>query len=325
MLPQFPIFKKLELSDKADIDAITCKYPPYSDFNFVSMWSWNVESEMRVCQLNGNLVVNFTDYITAEPFLSFLGSNRINETVEDLLTLSHATGMQEQLKLVPELSIQGLDLTKFVVQEDRDHFDYILSLEKLADYEAGQLAGHASFNRRFLEQNGSSITLKTLDLGDSSHRQEITSLTTIWMQNKVEQNKSFLSHLEDAVKRYLYIAENKYHDSFVSVGVFHKDKLVAFTINELVDPDYSICHFMKGDNSLKGIYSHLVTKTAQEILKTGRKYINFEQDLGLKNLRQSKKTFKPVSFLKKYTLNKLWDIWLLCYNVDKENSWNKIS
>ena len=305
MLPQFPLFKNLELSDKVDIDTITSQYPPYSDFNFVSMWSWNVEGEMKVSQLNGNLVVKFTDYITAEPFLSFLGTNRISETVEALLTLSHATGMQEQLRLVPEISIQGLDETKFVLQEDRNHFDYILSLETLADYEAGRLTGHASFNRRLLEEHEPFLTMKTLDLNDAQNRQEIVSLTTIWMKNKVEQNKSFLSHLEDAVKRYLYITENKYHDSFVSVGIFHKSKLIAFTINELVDPDYSICHFMKGDNSFKGIYSHLVTKTAQEILKTGRKYINFEQDLGLKNLRQSKKTFNPVSFLKKYNLNKI--------------------
>ena len=91
-------------------------------------------------------------------------------------------------------------------------------------------------------------------------------------------------------------------EDLVSIGVFYDDKLIAFTINELVSRDYCICHFMKGDNSFKGVYSYLVGETSKILLTTGRKYINFEQDLGLPNLRQSKKTFEPVGFLKKYTI-----------------------
>lgn len=64
MISEFPQFKKLELADKKDIEKFTSKFPPYSDFNFVSMWSWDIRGEMRVSQLNGNLVVRFTDYLT---------------------------------------------------------------------------------------------------------------------------------------------------------------------------------------------------------------------------------------------------------------------
>ncbi len=39
MLPQFPQFKPLELTDKSDIEAITKQHLPYSDFNFVSLWN----------------------------------------------------------------------------------------------------------------------------------------------------------------------------------------------------------------------------------------------------------------------------------------------
>lgn len=302
MLPQFPEFKKLELSDKAEIDELTSKYPPYSDFNFVSMWSWNTTGNMEVSLLNGNLSVRFTDYITSKPFYSFLGDKQTNDSAQKLLLRSTAEGLKPELKLVPELSLTGMDQSPFTVTENRDHFDYILSLEKLADYEAYHLTGHASFNRRFMDEHEKFVSLKFLDLNDKVHQQDIVSLTTIWMENKAKQNKSFLAHLEDAVKRFLFVTEEKYHNNFMSIGIFHREKLIAFTINELVDPDYAICHFMKGDNSFKGVYSHLVTRTGQELLKTGRKFINFEQDLGLKNLRQSKKTFGPVHFLKKFTI-----------------------
>ena len=57
MIPEFPKFKNLELSDKNDIEKFTSKFLPYSDFSFVSMWSWDIKGEMRIAQLNGNLVV----------------------------------------------------------------------------------------------------------------------------------------------------------------------------------------------------------------------------------------------------------------------------
>lgn len=41
MIPKFPEFKKLELSNKEEIENFTSKFPPYSDFNFVSMWCWD--------------------------------------------------------------------------------------------------------------------------------------------------------------------------------------------------------------------------------------------------------------------------------------------
>ena len=113
MIPQFPEFKKLELSDKEEIQKMTQKYPPYSDFNFVSMWSWDIKGEMRISVLNENLVVRFTDYITGKLFYSFLGDNEVSETAKKLLDLSKAEGLTPELKLIPEHSVKNLDLSKF--------------------------------------------------------------------------------------------------------------------------------------------------------------------------------------------------------------------
>lgn len=78
MIPKFPKFKHIELIDKEEIEKITQKFPPYSDFNFISMWSWDIKVEMIISKLNNNLVVRFTDYLTGYPFFSFLGDNMVN-------------------------------------------------------------------------------------------------------------------------------------------------------------------------------------------------------------------------------------------------------
>ena len=79
---------------------------------------------------------------------------------------------------------------------------------------------------------------------------------------------------------------------------------MAFTIDELLDDEYAIRHFMKADTSYKGIYSYIVSESAKILLESGKKYLNIEQDLGLANLRQAKKSYRPVQFLKKYTVSK---------------------
>ena len=153
MLPEFPNFKKLELSDKEDVEKITHKYPPYSDFNFVSMWSWDIKGEMRISQLNGNLVVRFTDYITGDPFYSFLGNNKVNETAETLLQFCKKEGAKTILELVPEDSIKGLNIKKFNIEEDRDHFDYIYPINSIASYLGSEYQKHRKMVRRFEKQH----------------------------------------------------------------------------------------------------------------------------------------------------------------------------
>ena len=75
MIPEFPQFKPLTLSDKEGIERITQKYPPYSDFNFMSMRSWDIKGKIKISKFNNNLVARFTDYLKGNPFFSFLGDN----------------------------------------------------------------------------------------------------------------------------------------------------------------------------------------------------------------------------------------------------------
>ena len=81
MIPTFPNFKKLEISDKKEVEEYTSNFPPYSDFNFTSLWAWDTNEKRMISKLNGNLVVQFTDYITCEPFFSFLDYSSHSNTI----------------------------------------------------------------------------------------------------------------------------------------------------------------------------------------------------------------------------------------------------
>src|SRR5438874_11152557 len=123
MLPQFPQFKKLELSDAEDVQRYTARYAPFSDFNFACLWSWNIDSSVLLSELNGNLVVRLGDYITGEVVYSFLGDSRVNETVETLIDLSCRENLEPRLQLVHEVAAGRRDAERFASHDDDRHAD----------------------------------------------------------------------------------------------------------------------------------------------------------------------------------------------------------
>ena len=55
MIPEFPEFKILELSDREEIECVTKHFPPYSDFHFMQMWIWDIHEPVTLSKLNNNL------------------------------------------------------------------------------------------------------------------------------------------------------------------------------------------------------------------------------------------------------------------------------
>ena len=67
-----------------EIEKITSDFPPYSDFNFVSLWCWNLTNKTQLSLLNDNLVIRMEDYTTADIFYMFIGQSKIKNTIEIL-------------------------------------------------------------------------------------------------------------------------------------------------------------------------------------------------------------------------------------------------
>ena len=300
MIPIFPEFKKIELSDKADIEAITNKYPPYSDFNFISMWSWNLVDEVAISQLNTNLIARFTDYITSDPFYSFIGDQKVNETSEQLLKFSIKNGLPHFLRLVPEISIQEINGEKFEVTEDRNNFDYIYSIEELRNYSGTKFSKKRNHVNGFL-QKFPQATEKIISLKDKNVAESVLKLFDKWHNLKMQKEISYGLHDLAAMKR---LMEGIEIFDLVTVGVFVGEELVALFINQLIDSEYVLAHIMKADTSIDdGVYAFLMKKNAEILSLTNRKLFNYEQDLGLENLRIAKTRFRPQTFLKKYTIS----------------------
>lgn len=297
MSPKFPNFKKIELSDRALIESFTENYPPYSDYNFTSLWCWNTKDKTEISEFDGNLVVRFTDYLTGKPFYSFLGPRPYKRTVQKLLQFIEGEGLPPVLRLLPEHCIRRLKRTALKVEEDPDNFDYILAIKELVTYQGRSWRGKRNFVNRFRKQYQS--TTSEIDIADSRTRKSIQKLFLRWAEQKKLEARE-VENESTALRRLLHAAQSS---SFVAIGVFISDRLIGFSVNEVVAQSYAVLHFEKADvNSFVGVYPYVMQETARELAARGCRYLNYEQDLGLPGLRKAKESYHPCHLLKKYIL-----------------------
>lgn len=301
MIPKFPIFKKLTVGDKTEIEKIIKNYPPYSDYNFVSLWSYNTKESIEISLLNDNLIVKFVDYFGIEHFYSFIGNKKVKKTIDTLLSHSKANNIGPELILIPETNLlSNARLSdNFVVEEDQDNFDYILSAGAISKLSGNKFGPKRNFVNRFIK-NYPEATVKTCDINNVKFQQQIEDLFLTW-EKEANKNRPETENELTAIQRLLKSAS--FFD-LICVGIFIKNKLIAFSINEVAHNNYAVIHFEKADTAYIGVSQYLKQQTAMCLEKLGCTYINYEQDLGIPGLRKAKKSWQPIQYLKKFKIYK---------------------
>jgi uncharacterized protein len=301
MIPLFPKFKHLELVDKEDIENITKKHPPYSDFNFVSLWSWNIEQKFMISKLNGNLIVQFQDYLTKKTFNSFIGIENLVHTIENLLLHAKNEKIHSALKLVPEKIVELLPYNHgFEVIEDKDNYDYILSVSDLVGMKGNKFHKKRNMVTRFIKDHKNEVQTKILDISDPVVQRQMTDLFLQW--EKVRGRKRADTENELIAIKNLYKGAHKFN--LQVLGLYLKNKFVGFSVEELIHDKHAMIHFEKADTTYIGIFEYLKHQSVIHLHNKGCEYINYEQDLGIEGLRISKQSYRPIKYLKKYTILK---------------------
>jgi len=300
MIPTFPNFKRLSLEDKTEVQAFTQCFPPYSDFNFASLWCYDTHAVCRLAKLHGNLVVQMRDYITGQPFLTFLGSKQVEETATCLLNYANEQKLLPMLRLVPEIAIlshrKALEVD-FLVEEDCGSFDYLHDVAPLIALNTPALS---SKHRRIekLHREHPNLKISLINISQPTVAYNIYRLCETWRAEKGRDDSEFETE-RLAIERCLSFAT---HFQFLTVGVMADESLVGFTINETMHDGYYMGHFGKCDPRFRGMSDLLESMTAQFMRDVGCVRMNNQQDLGLPGLRRYKQSWMPVDMLKKYTI-----------------------
>lgn len=299
-IPTFPDFIDVTPELKTELESYLHKFEPYSDFNFVSLYSWDTVQNRKVSYLNGNLVVQMTEYETGAPLLSYLGTNAREETIKTLIGHARKEGLSDSLHYVPEVSVSGIVDPSISIAEVRGDFDYVFEVKNIAELKGNKYSKKRQLVNVFTKNNPDALFVHG-DMSSTVNDFDITKILTDWQKNKIALDKECdLEHEPVAIDRLLKMDEK---NNLTVSYILLEGEAIAFSIDEILPNKFALAHYSKFDTTYKGVNEFLNYKIANELTKKGVELWNWEQDLDIKDLRYSKLSYLPTKFIKKYRVS----------------------
>lgn len=281
--------KKINIKNLKEIMNFVNKYPPYSDFNPISLYCWDTNNIGSFAITNNFIMIKIEDYLTKNFLVSVMGDG-INKCLIEKLLNKHG-----RLSLVPEYVVKQLP-ESINVKEDKANFDYVLDLSAFTKLRGRSYKTIRKKIKKFTKEY-SDYNLQIIDLTTKKTQTDVMRLTQDWLNNKnmKEDEKKVL----ESIKRYIDI-QNMFR--CINIGLFVKDKLIGYSFNEMLENNWGMGHFGRTDIEFKNSFLFLEYQADCLLHKYKIKYLNIQQDAGLEGLRKQKEQLNPSKFLKKYNI-----------------------
>jgi len=300
MIPEFPEFKNLELSDREEIENMTHQFQPYSDFHFITIFCWDIDNTTQISKLNENLIIKQIDCLTCEQFFSFIGINEVSQTINQISNFLKENDLPLIFRWMPEVTVNCLNGTHAVITEDRDYFDYIYSVDDFYNATGSKKKKYRKCVNVFKKRYSNIVTTQ-IDITNNEVKKQIDLLFISWSKKKdIRDDNCEFSYEHKALDKLLSSANN--FNMLVALGLYDNNELIAFAIEDLSDKIYGSSLFWKANTNYKGIYPYLQKEITNLYRNREIKFMNWESDLGLMSLRASKLSYNPSFFLKKYMI-----------------------
>jgi hypothetical protein len=296
-------FKTLDLADKDRIESFVNHFKPYSDFNFISLFSWSLHSQTKYCLTDSCLYVSMPDYINQKLFLSFLGNDPIND-LDSAIDYCIANKIERKFLLLPEHTAKRIE-EKYInnhdckIVKDRDNFDYILDSHLISQSKGSQFEDFRYKISKLKRDYSDSIKIMDFNPKHKEDVRKIIELSHHWGIHKKSQGALYEDELY-ALSRFLKVASISSNLKYFALE--KEGKCIAFVSYEILDNQFAMGHFLKYAPAYKGLYQLLIKLVCDDLAKNDIPFINIEQDLGIKSLRDAKMHLRPIKFLEKYTL-----------------------
>ena len=283
MIPFYPDLAPVSLNLQEQVQDIILKSKTdASSFAFANLYLFRKKYDFNISLLENSLLITGTE--KEKTFFSVLGNLPQKEGLVELLKKYHCW------KSIPEE--QAALLTDNVISEDRDNFEYLYLRTDLAELPGRNFQKKRNFVNVFTKTYAPEEREIKL-LGKNTLKDALYVLDE-WRQGKGE-------HLDyDPAKEAV-----KLHEVLGLSGlVFYvKGIPVGYCQGEVLASGKSFAvHFEKAIDEYKGIYQYMNQEFAKTVPENIT-YINREQDLGDNGLRQAKMTYRPVGFVKLFSIN----------------------
>lgn len=290
---ELSVFNSIGLNDKKRIQCYFDKFQPIScEYNFANIYCWQEPYETSWSIYKKRLVIY--DGASKCSFLP-LGNEMTPGELACFSMDMKKKGMGPDIGVVPSEYIKKYpEIEKFyTIVDERDSAEYIYSVEALCDLKGTRLHKKKNLISQFHRK-----------YPDSSVKKMSGELT--------KEAKNLADEIFNGHERFLIGIENEhialmkaFYDfeeiGFEGLVLIVEGDLVAFSIfSPLNHTTYDI-HFEKSCHHIKGA-AQVINQETAKYLKGKCLYVNREQDLGIRGLRQAKLSYEPERLHMVHTL-----------------------
>ncbi|MFR5602495.1 MAG: DUF2156 domain-containing protein [Lachnospiraceae bacterium] len=270
-----------------------------SDMGFTQLYAWQEEFRNRYRIVNDYLCTFYRKTSGMGSFYVPLGvyeRDKYYKTLLELEQISDHYKMPFCFDFVPENWLErfmGLPDFKAEATFQEDFSDYIFKAEEFLC-----LTGKVNERKRYQVnyfKNHFTYDYQSLTM---ENRQDAFWVMDHWCSSR-DCKDCFWGCEKRAVTRIL-----EHWDAFNCKGaiIYVEGVPAAFMIGEQISKDMVVSHFQKADKQMKGLYAFLshefYIREYPDIT-----YINLQEDMGIKAVRESKLFYHPCHMLRKYTVS----------------------
>ncbi len=301
VLPEFPEFYELKLSDRDAYNALIRDYPPISEISFSSLMSWwSSLGNCKVSQIHGNLVISY--WLPGDDEnsgLSLVGTNKIDESICEIFDYQKAQDQESKLVHVPDFVLGHIRYPEmFGCEDEPDYVESLLLVEETAEIKSMPIFLRIKVGSFLRATKGKRVDLKKIDLSKPENRELIINCYFDWKE-KAEVN-CLPSHAENA---FLYSINNATKLGTEVVSLYIDDEINSFSLYESpLNSNYKVIKYSGFTFDVPGSHSFACYKMAELFTKENAKFVNMVIHIGDPKYRAHLLSLRPKNAFKKYTV-----------------------
>ncbi len=297
-------FHFAQLEEKPEIDRILAGAGEMGcDYSFTNLYAWVESYVTKIAVVCGCVTARFADGI----YLCPVGEDvrgAVLEIQKDASERGTACTMVCSSKHSVE-KLQELFPDSFSFTPDRNGFDYIYSIEKLATLAGRKMSKKRNHIHHFEAQNAD----WSFEPIGPANMQECREMDRAWFQEEIRFGENATL---DGDNTALARCFDSYEELGMEGGALRVNgRIVAFTLGSILPcGNVMDVHFEKAYASVDGAYPMINREFSKYIREKYPQieYMNREDDLGLEGLRHAKESYYPEILLEKYSARPLTEL-----------------
>lgn len=287
-------FRRFRLKDKDFLKEYVERYSPKScEYNFANLFAWQDIYDITWTLYEGRLLIY--DGLSQYAFMP-LGKDLYPEELVILSLNLKKEGLRPNFGLVTKEYIEkypGLS-EYYEIEELRDSAEYIYDVNSLVELTGTKLQKKknliAQFKKYYPQYEVVPLT--------NEYRDKALAFCKGLLDRRKRRSKT-LDQEFDAIR-----ISFEYFDALNLEGlaILVEGRMAAMAVFSRISPSTYDIQFEKSDPDFKGVGQMINYETAK-YLQVKCRYLNREQDLGIKGLRQAKLSYDPVELMTTYGIN----------------------